>query len=32
MWVDKEAMVIKNKTIRPVICGCPYLNPEIPNK
>lgn len=32
MWVEKEVMVIKNNTVIPVICGCPYLNSEIPNK
>lgn len=32
MWVKKEVMVVKSETTIPVIYGCPYLNPEIPDK
>lgn len=32
MWVEKEVMVVTNKTKLPMIYGCPYINPEIPDK
>lgn len=31
MLVEREVMVFESMTAAPVICGCPYLNCEVPD-